>query len=44
MKLGCHKKTSGFNDVYGRMKWDECIANHHKWMQQSIEGALHSPR
>lgn len=23
MKLGCHKKTSGFNDVYGRMKWDD---------------------
>jgi DNA (cytosine-5)-methyltransferase 1 len=23
MKLGCHSKTSGFNDVYGRMKWDD---------------------
>lgn len=23
MKLGCHEKTSGFNDVYGRMKWDD---------------------
>jgi len=23
MKLGCHDKTSGFNDVYGRMKWDD---------------------
>ena len=23
MKLRCHKKTSGFNDVYGRMKWDD---------------------
>jgi DNA (cytosine-5)-methyltransferase 1 len=23
MKLGCHQKTSGFNDVYGRMKWDD---------------------
>jgi DNA (cytosine-5)-methyltransferase 1 len=23
MKLGCHKKTTGFNDVYGRMKWDD---------------------
>lgn len=23
MKLGCHARTSGFNDVYGRMKWDE---------------------
>ncbi len=23
MKLGCHAKTSGFNDVYGRMKWDD---------------------
>jgi DNA (cytosine-5)-methyltransferase 1 len=21
-KLECHKKTSGFKDVYGRMKWD----------------------
>jgi DNA (cytosine-5)-methyltransferase 1 len=23
MKLCCHQKTSGFNDVYGRMKWDD---------------------
>lgn len=23
MRLGCHAKTSGFNDVYGRMKWDD---------------------
>ena len=23
MKLNCHAKTSGFNDVYGRMKWDD---------------------
>ena len=23
MKLDCHDKTSGFNDVYGRMKWDD---------------------
>lgn len=23
MKLDCHAKTSGFNDVYGRMKWDD---------------------
>lgn len=23
MRLGCHEKTSGFNDVYGRMKWDD---------------------
>lgn len=23
MKLSCHAKTSGFNDVYGRMKWDD---------------------
>lgn len=23
LKLGCHAKTSGFNDVYGRMKWDD---------------------
>jgi DNA (cytosine-5)-methyltransferase 1 len=23
MKLGCHSRTSGFNDVYGRMKWDD---------------------
>lgn len=23
LKLGCHSKTSGFNDVYGRMKWDD---------------------
>lgn len=23
MKLNCHSKTSGFNDVYGRMKWDD---------------------
>ena len=23
MKLGCHSKTSGFNDVYGRMKWED---------------------
>ena len=23
MKLDCHEKTSGFNDVYGRMKWDD---------------------
>jgi DNA (cytosine-5)-methyltransferase 1 len=23
MKLACHLKTSGFNDVYGRMKWDD---------------------
>ncbi len=23
MKLGCHARTSGFNDVYGRMKWDD---------------------
>lgn len=21
-QLGCHKRTRGFNDVYGRMKWD----------------------
>lgn len=23
MKLGCHSRTSGFNDVYGRMKWED---------------------
>lgn len=23
LKLSCHLKTSGFNDVYGRMRWDE---------------------
>ncbi len=23
MKLACHGKTSGFNDVYGRMRWDD---------------------
>lgn len=23
MKLDCHARTSGFNDVYGRMKWDD---------------------
>lgn len=23
MRLSCHEKTSGFNDVYGRMKWDD---------------------
>ena len=23
LKLGCHGRTSGFNDVYGRMKWDD---------------------
>ena len=23
MRLSCHAKTSGFNDVYGRMKWDD---------------------
>lgn len=23
MKLACHAKISGFNDVYGRMKWDD---------------------
>ncbi|PIV33246.1 MAG: DNA (cytosine-5-)-methyltransferase [Lysobacterales bacterium CG02_land_8_20_14_3_00_62_12] len=23
MKLRCHAETSGFNDVYGRMKWDD---------------------
>ncbi len=23
MKLGCHGRTSGFNDVYGRMRWDD---------------------
>jgi DNA (cytosine-5)-methyltransferase 1 len=23
LKLSCHAKTSGFNDVYGRMKWDD---------------------
>lgn len=23
MKLDCHRKTSGFNDVYGRMKWED---------------------
>ena len=23
MTLSCHGKTSGFNDVYGRMKWDD---------------------
>lgn len=23
LKLDCHKRTSGFNDVYGRMKWDD---------------------
>lgn len=22
LQLSCHKKTNGFNDVYGRMKWD----------------------
>lgn len=22
LQLACHKKTNGFNDVYGRMKWD----------------------
>ena len=23
MKLNCHATTSGFNDVYGRMRWDD---------------------
>lgn len=23
LKLSCHERTSGFNDVYGRMKWDD---------------------
>ncbi len=23
MQLACHKKTKGFHDVYGRMKWDD---------------------
>ena len=23
MTLGCHRRTSGFNDVYGRMKWED---------------------
>jgi DNA (cytosine-5)-methyltransferase 1 len=23
MKLACHGRTSGFNDVYGRMKWED---------------------
>jgi DNA (cytosine-5)-methyltransferase 1 len=23
MKLACHGRTSGFNDVYGRMRWDD---------------------
>jgi DNA (cytosine-5)-methyltransferase 1 len=23
MKLGCHSRTSGFNDVYGRMRWED---------------------
>jgi DNA (cytosine-5)-methyltransferase 1 len=23
MKLNCHSRTSGFNDVYGRMRWDD---------------------
>lgn len=23
MKLGCHSRTTGFNDVYGRMRWDD---------------------
>jgi DNA (cytosine-5)-methyltransferase 1 len=23
MKLACHARTSGFNDVYGRMKWED---------------------
>ena len=23
MQLACHARTSGFNDVYGRMKWDD---------------------
>ncbi len=23
MKLACHSRTSGFNDVYGRMKWED---------------------
>lgn len=23
MKLDCHSRTSGFNDVYGRMKWED---------------------
>jgi DNA (cytosine-5)-methyltransferase 1 len=23
LQLECHAKTSGFNDVYGRMKWDD---------------------
>lgn len=23
MKLGCHRRTSGFNDVYGRMRWED---------------------
>jgi DNA (cytosine-5)-methyltransferase 1 len=23
MQLGCHKRGNGFNDVYGRMRWDD---------------------
>lgn len=23
LQLACHKRTTGFNDVYGRMKWDD---------------------
>jgi len=23
LRLSCHRKTTGFNDVYGRMRWDD---------------------
>ncbi len=35
LKLDCHKKTSGFNDVYGRMAWDE--------LAPTITGGCHNP-
>jgi DNA (cytosine-5)-methyltransferase 1 len=35
LSLGCHSKTSGFNDVYGRMRWDD--------VAPTITGGCHNP-
>lgn len=35
MQLGCHGRTSGFNDVYGRMRWDT--------PSPTITGGCHNP-
>lgn len=35
LKLECHIKTSGFNDVYGRMKWDD--------VSPTITSGCHNP-